>query len=297
MEKRRKVRSDKKHEIKPSILMETYETISHIAYVTNTSMKMVAEYLCEQALVNKDVIDVLSNELRYPFTFELSHSKIVCPGNIHIQRPRTEREPGPTKRLCLRFKKDMDQKIHRLAFALGTTPTSATKILLKAALQNTDIVNDYIAKHVTENLDPERREKLNEIIAYMRRTNSSNEEISWTKVVASALRFSMDITKNTTRVLNDATNVLGKWIDQKMQQIMTPTNPKNNVKQQVPILATSPSVKTFPQSDKTKKKTVYSLAQKEVAATSIESNLSHFPVSSNSAISIKINGRQIQATK
>lgn len=207
MEKRkRKTRSDKKHEIKPTISFALYETISRLSYITMTPMKNVGEYLCEAGLNSREVLEVLQKQFRHSYYFTEGGYTTLFRGNPDIQKSRALKESGPKKRLTLRFRQEVDEKIENLAFALGTTPTSATKILLQTAIKNTNLVNEYITKHVFNSLDDARKEELKKVIAYLKKDNPYSEEITFASLISMILDEFKGQTINATRAVS-------KWID------------------------------------------------------------------------------------
>ncbi|MEK1828812.1 hypothetical protein AAAC51_06585 [Priestia megaterium] len=51
--KKRKIRSDKKQSIKPTVDLEIYECIARINHITRTPMKDVGEYICQRGMFSK----------------------------------------------------------------------------------------------------------------------------------------------------------------------------------------------------------------------------------------------------
>ncbi|WP_245579618.1 hypothetical protein [Alteribacter aurantiacus] len=69
-EKTRKVRSDKKRDVKPTIPFQLRECIYRLSYITNRPVKDVAEAICLYGLASKKVMEHLSKNFRRDFMGE-----------------------------------------------------------------------------------------------------------------------------------------------------------------------------------------------------------------------------------
>ncbi|MCJ7992628.1 hypothetical protein MUB15_31250, partial [Priestia sp. OVS21] len=69
-EKQRKVRCDKKRDVKPTIPIHLKECIYRLSYITNTPVKDVTESICISGLKSPKVMDYLSHYFRRGFSFE-----------------------------------------------------------------------------------------------------------------------------------------------------------------------------------------------------------------------------------
>ncbi|MCM3068585.1 hypothetical protein M3568_19950 [Priestia flexa] len=68
-EKKRKIRSDKKRDVKPSLPIDLKECVYRLSYITNTPVKNVIESICISGLASSKVMDYLSNYFRRGFSF------------------------------------------------------------------------------------------------------------------------------------------------------------------------------------------------------------------------------------
>ncbi|WP_307479648.1 hypothetical protein [Cytobacillus purgationiresistens] len=200
-EKKRKVRSDKKRDVKPTVNQQLHECIYRLSYITNNPVKDVGVHICLAGIESKKVIELLSNSFRRNYRMgqtvyfgELEHA------GIQIQKE------GIRKRLTLRFVQASYDQIADLAYALDVTPSSATAILLDAAVRNTEVVNEYLREYVEENLDKNRVRELKEVLQFINKNNPYDEEITLTMLVSYLFEDFMDSTRNISKVI-------GEWID------------------------------------------------------------------------------------
>ena len=75
--KKRKVRSDKKRDVKPTISSNLKHCIYRLSYITSTPVKDVAETLCEKGLRSRKVMDYLSTYFRRDLKFANTDRKSV----------------------------------------------------------------------------------------------------------------------------------------------------------------------------------------------------------------------------
>lgn len=202
----RKVRSDKKRDVKPTVHISLYECISRLSYITNTPMKDVAEYLCVKGLDSREVIEVLSSRFRRAYQFQ----NTLFTGDLDVVPERVVKEAGIRKRLPIRFSQDTHDRIGTLAYSLDLTISSTTALLLETSTKNVKFLDDYIMKCVNASLDPARKEQLKKVFAYVRKNSPYPDEVS----LASFISYILSEMKETTI---NATRAIGGWLDQKFR--------------------------------------------------------------------------------
>lgn len=121
-------------------------------HVTNAPMKDVGELICKKGLYSTAVIEYLSRNFKRDYW---ANSNILYTGNI--ERVSYVASRGMSKRrITMRFLQKDHDKLVRLAYSLDITTSSATGLLLKSSVKNTDIVNTFISNYVKKELDPNR---------------------------------------------------------------------------------------------------------------------------------------------
>lgn len=173
--RKRKVRSDKKTDVKPTIPIELKDVIYRIGYVIDTPVKDVCEAIVIDGMDSKKVIGHLAQNFRRDVRL---HNTIYF-GDL--ERPSLQRREPLIKseRITLRLKTHDFENIATLAFALGVTPSRATGLLLDASIRNSDFINAYLERHLAKKLDERRMKELRIIIKYLNRQSPYAEKISW----------------------------------------------------------------------------------------------------------------------
>ncbi|GAF66395.1 hypothetical protein BTS2_3296 [Bacillus sp. TS-2] len=164
-QRKRKERSDKKKDCKPTIKYELYETLNRVSYITNTPLKTVGETFLIEGLSDKGVLDRFTDQ----FVFDYWYSpNMVYIGTGKMNDSRVLRVPySNKKKVSLRLHQDYYNQLSAFAYSLNYTTTSGAAILLEATTQNSLIIQRYIELHVERTLDQKRKQQLKEVIKYV----------------------------------------------------------------------------------------------------------------------------------
>ncbi|MGY3316880.1 hypothetical protein ACV242_005502 [Peribacillus simplex] len=179
-EKKRKTRSDKKRDVKPTLPILLKECIERLAYVTDTPIKDVSETICISGLASKEVIEYLSQNFKRNYNF----NNTIYFGDLSIESLQNEKIKGVKERISIRFKSDTYEQINALAYALDVTPTRATTILLDASIRNMDYIKAFVNNYLEDALSPGQKRELKEILKYINKNNPYEEEISLNNAVS-----------------------------------------------------------------------------------------------------------------
>lgn len=174
-ERERKVRSDKKRDVKPTVSIQLKDTIFRMSYITNTPVKDVGEAICLHGISSKRVMDRLSENFRR--SIRLGNTMYMG----SLDRPPLNRKgpAGKCERVSLRIKQADFEEISTLAFALDVTPSRATALLLDASIRDGDFINSYFEEYLKRQLDERRMTELKAVLKYLNKNNPYEEEISW----------------------------------------------------------------------------------------------------------------------
>lgn len=201
--KKRKTRSDKRIEIKPTICEELKSCIYRLSYITNTPVKDIGEILCVKGIKSRIVLEYLSNYFRR----DLQFSNTIFLGDGRRESLQKRQQPGRKERISIRFKRDDYDDICKLAYALDVTPSKATALLLDASVKNTNLLNSYVKLHLHKNLDGGRMRELKKVINYVKKENPYKEEtVSWFTL----LSMIVDDIKEGTQNIKTRVN---KWLE------------------------------------------------------------------------------------
>lgn len=199
----RKIRSDKKRDVKPTISSNLKDCIYRLSYITNTPVKDVAEILCVKGLQSRKVMEYLSQYFRRDFQF-LNTIYIGVFGRESLQR---KYQSGKNERITIRFTQTSYEDIFSLSCALDVTPSKATALMLDASIRNTNLLNAFVKTYLNEHIDNNRMKELKQVLKYINKNNPYNEEISWFTLLAMMFE---DIKEST----NNVREVIQNWMDQ-----------------------------------------------------------------------------------
>lgn len=195
---KRKARSDKKHEVKPTITIQLKEAISRLSYISNTPIKNVAEQICLKGIITPEVLEHLAlsfrRDLKLGNTFFIGD---LC--RISLQKKTVSSQ---NERIGIRFKQHDYENLTALAYALDVTPSRATALLLEVSIKKSDFINDFFHNYLITQLDGNRMKELKKVMKFINANNPYEEEISW-GVMLSVIYDEMKVgTKNVPEAIN-----------------------------------------------------------------------------------------------
>ncbi|MCK1999405.1 hypothetical protein MPH47_19610 [Psychrobacillus psychrodurans] len=154
----RKVRSDKKVDVKPTMSLELKELLYHFAYLSNEPVKDVAERLCSLGAMSEEVI----MSIRHWFRRDYHRPNTITVG--YLERPRLKIiMKGETGKVTIKFPKNDYDILCKLAHALDLTPTSTATLLIKMTLTNREFMEMYIQRYL-RNLDNKKILEVNRLL-------------------------------------------------------------------------------------------------------------------------------------
>lgn len=193
---KRKIRSDKKRDVKPTISVQLYECVNRLSYISNTPIKDVGVIICKKGLYSTLVIEYLSDYFRRDYW---SNNNTMYTGELE-RSPHMIIKGIPKQRMTMRFTQSDHDKLARLAYSLDLTISSAVALLLEVSIKNTDIVNAFISNQARKELDPQRMKQLREIIKYINQNNPYQKEIS----LGAFISMIMEEVKETTFTMSES---------------------------------------------------------------------------------------------
>lgn len=203
--KKRKTRSDKRTEIKPTISEDLKTCIYRLSYITNTPVKDVGEIMCVKGLKSRIILEYLSNYFRR----DLQFSNTIFMGDDSRESIQRKRQPGKQERISIRFKQSDYDNICKLAYALDCTPSKATSVLLDASVRNTQLLDAYVKKYLHQHIDDSRISELKKVIKFINKENPYSEQISWFTLFSIIIQDIKEGTHNVKKTVE-------KWLDEKI---------------------------------------------------------------------------------
>lgn len=160
----RKVRTDKKRDVKPTLSNYVKENLYHFAYLTDQPVKDAGFVLIKEGLRDGAIIETFQPLMISNFNL----------GN-HFYFGDKTREPtkiyyrGHTGKVTIKFTNDVYDELRRLAFAIGLTPTSTAALLIRKTLYNLDFMDEHKNRYF-DHLGKERFLELDKFIRKIRST-------------------------------------------------------------------------------------------------------------------------------
>jgi hypothetical protein len=176
----RKVRSDKKRDVKPTVPLALKESVDRLCYITNRPIKDIAEEICICGLNSRKVIELLSSNFRRNYTFR----NTVMMGDLDRVSLQKERIKGIKERITIRFTQDVYEKINSLSYSLDVTPSRATALLLDGTFRNGEFISQFLEKHIVQELDVNRQRELKAILKFINKNNPYDKEVTLSALVA-----------------------------------------------------------------------------------------------------------------
>lgn len=173
----RKVRSDKKRDVKPLIATEVKDAIFRLSHITHTPIKDVCEFLIVYATNDHQTLDILSRHFRRSVNVGTTYYI----GSMDAQ-PIARRILGAREKVTIKFKRDDYEVISTLAYAMDCTPTRASAILLTRAIRNVGAVNAYVREYLVEELTASQLRDLRQVLSYTNRYGGDGH--SWSSVLS-----------------------------------------------------------------------------------------------------------------
>lgn len=176
----RKIRSDKKREVKPTIPVSLIRQIERLAFVTDQPVMFVGEMLCYEGIHTQDVIQYLSPYFRGHV--RLQHATYF--GYPEAPRPEfIDSTSSTTDRISIRFTQRDYEDIKLLSTTLDVTPSRAVAILLDASMRHTEIIQTMIKDfNQRKSFDDICTAEIRKLIKFSAH-NSPYENQSWNSVL------------------------------------------------------------------------------------------------------------------
>ena len=146
----RKVRSDKKVDVKPTMSLELKEKLYGFAYLSNEPVKDAAERLCTKGAMSEEVI----TDIRQWFRRDYHRPYNITKG--YSYRPKLQLVMnGEKSKVTIKFPQENYDLLCKVAYALDLPPTSTATVLIKITLANYEFMHEYIRFYL-KHLDQER---------------------------------------------------------------------------------------------------------------------------------------------
>jgi len=200
----RKVRSDKKTNIKPTILLDAKTAICRLADITETPVKDVGEYLCKEALSNKGILDELTKHLKRDIAIE----NTLYRGNHKNPSIMRRTEAGDCERITIRVTKEVNGILEDLAYCMGCAKARVTAALIENAISDFAIVDDYVKGFLEDGLDKQKMRELKKLMSYVN-DNELGNDYTWASMFSVIVD---EVRSNTNTLLSGPNEIIEEYL-------------------------------------------------------------------------------------
>lgn len=163
LKEERKVRKDKKIDIKPTIPTSIKSGLYQLSSITNQPVKSIGEYICMEGISSNEIIELLSQYFRRDYW----HRSTLILGDLDRSSLQKVKLSASNERITIKFTNEFNEELKALAFSMDITPSKAAAILIDVTIKHTNFISDYIKKHVTSNLNYSRVIELREMLVFI----------------------------------------------------------------------------------------------------------------------------------
>ncbi|MEK4713497.1 hypothetical protein [Sporosarcina sp. FSL K6-5500] len=176
----RKVRSDKKWSVQPTISIELRDCIHRLSKITGEHIKDVIEAICVSGIDNKKVITYLSSNFRQDI--RINNTLYIGDSSRASVKKRTA--PGQSERVSTRVSGTMHVSLKALAYSLDCSAARACALLVDATVRDADFINEFVKEFLEKHVDSEQMRELKKVLKYVKANNPYEEDVSWAALLS-----------------------------------------------------------------------------------------------------------------
>lgn len=178
--KERKVRVDKKTDIKPFVSNELRSCIYRLAFITDTPAKDVIEEILKSGVQRDKVISYLSQY----FLKDIRIKNVVYFGEKERVPVKTRGFSTVTNpRIFTRVSSELHDVLSVFSYAMECSLSLTCTLLIEATVKDTDFVDDFAKKFISDKVDADRMEELKKVLKYINAGNPFDERITWSTLL------------------------------------------------------------------------------------------------------------------
>lgn len=176
----RKIRSDKKRDVKPTVSLELRDCIYRLSFITDTPVKDVIEAVLLDGSKRKRPLSHLSQY----FLRDVRVGQVVYLGDPERVPVGRRGSTAKTVRISTRVTQEMYADLEGVAYAMSCTVSRAAALLIDATVRDADFVNDFVQKYLERHIDEERMRNLRKVLKYINADNPYSERISYAALLS-----------------------------------------------------------------------------------------------------------------
>lgn len=160
---KRKTRSDKKRDVKPTISVQLKDSVYRLSFITKKPVKDVCEDLIHNSLFgNKEILQRLSR-----------HFKRTIQLNNTIYRGDLENESvydvtgAENERISFRVTNHVHEFLYNLSYVLDCSVSKVGGVLIYESITDGGFIESYLQGYLNS-LDQSRKQELKQLLKYMK---------------------------------------------------------------------------------------------------------------------------------
>lgn len=175
----RKIRSDKKRDVKPLIPLHLKKNIYRLSDVCDLPVKDIASIICVEGLRSKMVMEYLLPN----FKRGVRLANTVYFGSLENHSLQRKTDTSQHERITIKFVAADYENIGLLAYALDVTPSRATAILINAGIRDPTFIHTLLRVYSRrERLSDEHKDELKRIMKYINSGNPFEQSVNWSDI-------------------------------------------------------------------------------------------------------------------
>ena len=171
-EGRRKVRSDKKRDVRATVTIELKDCIYRLNEVTKVKVKDISEQFTLLVMRDKDMM----NDFSEYFKRTIKVGNTLYRGSIN-NKQMIKLLPGRTETISIKFKQSDYNYISDLAYVFNISASRMVAVLIQYAVADLEIIADFIVTHKDLRFTQSETIILKEILTYVNYATDSS--YSW----------------------------------------------------------------------------------------------------------------------
>lgn len=162
-ERKRKTRSDKKKDVKPTISIQLKDSVYRLSFITKKPVKDVCEELVLNSLYgNKEILKELS---RY-FKRTIQFNNTVFRGSLE-NKTIYDVTGEENERISFRVTQSVHDFLYDLSYVLACSISKVGAILIYESITDGPFIESYLQGYLNS-LDPSRKKELKQLIKYIK---------------------------------------------------------------------------------------------------------------------------------
>lgn len=167
--RRRKIRSDKKKQIRPSLNLEIYESIYRLSTITRRPVKDICEILILHGLKSDEILVSLSQYLKRNIQVKNS----IYRGHIDNEPLYDVYTDARRNRVSFTLQMETYDLLYTMAYCFGVSVSKMAAVLLFESLIDIDFIESFLESYL-DSLNDTRKRELRKLLKYIQSETAQN---------------------------------------------------------------------------------------------------------------------------